>query len=165
MKILTFVLLACICFFYSCKQSDQSTPKIKATDSTAIRSKADTTPRAIATHPKELPVTELYARSRATCRVVVTKCSIVTDGSKAVIVMAKNNTGKKIDAIKIAWMVYNKAGKMIGNSAGLARKALSNGKSASYSWTINAPSGRSAKAFVYSIHYTNGSTWKVEGAL
>jgi hypothetical protein len=94
--------------------------------------------------------------------VSIKTCSIVSDRSgKSVIVTLKNISSKKIDAVRIAWTVYNKAGRAIGGSKGSAKKALAKGQSSSYAWGINAPSGTRAKASVAGIHYHDGSVWAV----
>jgi len=166
-KTFTAILLASFCLFYSCKQSEQkatAVPNVDTAHITAKVAKKDTDTVAVQ-HPKYLVNVEaLYLKSRRTCPATIRKCSVVTDisGSRAIIVNLQNTTDKKIGAVKVWWIVYNKSGKMVGNSNGMAKKALARGKSASYSWAINANKNSTAKAFVYIIRYGDGSSWKVD---
>ena len=167
-KTFTTILLASLCLFYSCKQSEQKAATVPVADTTHITAKVakkDTDTVAAIHRPKNVVNVEaLYLKSRRTCPATIRKCSVVTDisGSRAIIVNLQNTTNKKIGAVKVWWIVYNRSGKMVGNSNGMAKKELARGKSASYSWGINANKGSTAKAFVYIIRYGDGSSWKVD---
>ena len=164
-KTFTAILLASFCLFYSCKQSEQKAATVPAVDTTHITAKVAKKDTDTVRKPKYVVNVEaLYLKSRRTCPATIRKCSVVTDisGSRAIIVNLQNTTTKKIGAVKVWWIVYNKSGKMVGNSNGMAKKALARGKSASYSWGINANKGSTAKAFVYIIRYGDGSSWKVD---
>ncbi|MGZ3812351.1 MAG: FxLYD domain-containing protein [Mucilaginibacter sp.] len=174
MKTLTTTIFAALlCLFYSCKQADRSTAKRSAADSLEIQAKAtqlaqQMMQRAKDSLAKAKPVATTHkVKSYGPCPAVVKKCSVVNDvrGTKAILVTLKNNSGKRIDAVRIAWVVYNKQDKRIGGSSGMAKKELPKGKSTSYSWDINAPSGTHAKASVTTIHYKDGSVWKSDADL
>jgi hypothetical protein len=173
MRTLTTILLASVCLLYSCRQSDKpAKPAAHAADST--KSAKDTTAKTpdqatkkdsnIVVHHRHENPEDLYAKSRLSCPVIVKKCSIVTSrgGLKDVVVTIQNNAVKKISTIKIAWILYNKSGKKLDYSNGMAKKEVARGRSASYSWDIDTRKATKAKAFVYSIRYKDGTTWKVE---
>jgi len=99
------------------------------------------------------------------CPVTIKKCAVVNDlrgNGKAIVVHLKNISSKKIASVKLAWTVYNKKDERIGSSTGMAKKDLAKGKTASYSWGINAPSGIRGKATVAAIKYKDGTEWRAE---
>jgi hypothetical protein len=107
---------------------------------------------------------ELYTRSKRNCPVSLKKCSLVNGraGLKGIIISLQNRTSRKIAMVKIGWLLYNKSGKRISYSTGLAKKEVSKGKSASYSWDIDTHAAFRAKAFICSLRYKDGSKWAVE---
>lgn len=168
MKTLNTILLAFLCLIYSCTQPVQKTSAAKpAADTAKVLAKVvikKSPEKVIRAKRAKTSLNDLYAKSKRTCPVLVKKCNIVVggNGSRAIIVTLQNNTAKKIGAVKVSWIVYNRSGQQIGNSSGMAKKEVARGRSASYSWDIYAHNGTLAKAFVYNIHYKDGSMWKVE---
>ena len=171
-KTLTTISMALLCAFYSCSTPPNNTAAKRRADSLALQAKAAAMAKQMMQHEKDsLAHADSLARRHADahaaihknygpCPVSIKTCSVVTDrNGKAVIVTLKNISSKKIDAVRIAWTVYNKAGKVIGGSKGSAKKVLAKGQSSSYAWGINAPSGTRAKASVAGIHYHDGSVW------
>jgi len=164
--------MALLCAFYSCSTPPNNTAAQRTKDSLALQAKATALAKQMMQHEKDsLAHADSLARKRAAvvhknygpCPVSVKSCSLVSDHSgKSVVVTLKNNSSRKIDAVRIRWTVYNKAGKAIGGSNGMARKALARGKTNSYAWGINAPSGTRAKASVAGISYHDGSIWAAE---
>lgn len=161
-------IAAALCLLFSCTQPPHDTAAKRRADSLALQAKAAALAKQMMQHEKDsLAHADSLARMHAVvhrnygpCPVAIKTCSVVSDRSgKAVIVTLKNISSKKIDAVRISWTVYNKAGKAIGGSRGMAKKALAGGKSGSYAWGINAPSGIRAKASVAGIHYHDGSVW------
>jgi hypothetical protein len=115
-------------------------------------------------HAKDSIARAMAVRSYGPCPVAIKKCSLVSDShGKAIVVAIKNISSKKINAVRLSWIVYNRAGKRIGSSNGMAKKVLASGKSGSYSWGVNAASGTQAKAYVYSIVYKDGTQWQSGG--
>jgi len=55
--------------------------------------------------------------------------------------------------------VYNKQGRAIGSSNGKAKKMLTVGKTAGFSWPVNAPNGIRAQVSVSGLHFKDGSVW------
>ena len=139
MRNLTAIILASLCLFYSCKQSSSSNTTAKRIDTVYLpaktTAKAPDTLKAdslkpVAAKSPSMDIDALYAKSKLSCPVTVRKCSIASlgHGSKAVIVTLYNNTTRKISALKIWWIVYNKTGKQIGNSSGMAKKEVAGAK-------------------------------------
>jgi hypothetical protein len=173
MKPTITILAAALCLFYSCKQATPDAALKRKADSLDIVTKANKLAREMLKRAEDSAANVRRAKESAAgalskpmrtfgpCLAVIKTCSVITDGhgSKAIIVTLKNNSTKKIDAVRIAWTVYNKAGKAIGSSRGMAKKALARGRSASYSWGINAANGTRAKASIAGIHYHDGSVW------
>lgn len=171
-RTLTTISMALLCAFYSCSTPPNNTAAQRTKDSIALQAKATALAKQMMQHEKDsLAHADSLARKRAAvvhknygpCPVSVKSCSLVSDHSgKSVVVTLKNNSSRKIDAVRIRWTVYNKSGKAIGGSRGSAKKALARGKSGSYAWGINAPSGTRAKASVAGISYHDGSIWAAE---
>jgi hypothetical protein len=165
MKTLNTILLALLCLFYSCKQPVPVTAKRSTADSLEIEAKAAKLAQEMVQHAKDSaanakPAIAHVEKSYGPCPAAVKECLISTDShGKSIIVTLKNNSKKKIDMVGISWTVYNKQGKKLGSSSGKAKKLLANGRSASYSWGINAETGTRAKASIYSIHYKDGTVW------
>ncbi|HTD98467.1 MAG TPA: FxLYD domain-containing protein [Mucilaginibacter sp.] len=168
MKTLNTILLALLCLFYSCKQPVPATAKRSTADSLEIVAKATKLAQEMVQRAKDSvantqpgkAATVHIEKSYGPCPAAVKECLITTDShGKSIIVTLKNNSKKKIDMVGVSWTVYNKQGKKLGSSSGKARKLLANGRSASYSWGINAETGTRAKASIYSIHYKDGTVW------
>src|ERR1700744_32318 len=163
MKITTLTTIAALlCLAWSCTTPPSNTAAQRRADSLALQAKAAAMAKEMLKHQQDSlahadSLAKLHAaphKNYGPCPVSIKKCSVVTDNhGKSVIVTLKNISSRKIDAVRIAWTVYNKAGKAIGGSNGMAKKALAQGKSSSYSWGINAPNGISARASVAGIHY------------
>jgi hypothetical protein len=165
-RTLTTISMALLCLFYSCSAPPNNTAMQRRADSLALQAKAAAMAKQMMQHEKDSLARAEAARVRHSygpCPVSIKTCNVVSDhNGKAVIVTLKNISSKKIDAVRIAWTVYNKAGKAIGGSKGSAKKALARGQSSSYAWGINAPSGTRAKASVAGIRYTDGSVWAAQ---
>jgi hypothetical protein len=173
-RTLTTISMALLCAFYSCSTPPNNTAAKRRVDSLALQAKALAMAKQMMQHQKDSlahadSLALRHAAARAAihknygpCPVSVKSCAVVSDHhGKSVIVTLKNISSRKIDAVRIAWTVYNKSGKAIGGSKGSAKKALARGKTSSYAWGINAPSGTRAKASVAGIRYTDGSVWAV----
>ena len=160
---------ALLCLTYSCTTPPNNTAAKRRADSLALQAKASALAKQMIQHEKDSLAhadslarlhTVVVHKNYGPCPVSIKTCSLVSDHSgKSVIVTLENISSKKIDAVRIAWTVYNKSGKAIGGSRGMAKKALPRGKTSSYAWGINAPSGTRAKASVAGIRYTDGSVW------
>jgi hypothetical protein len=170
-RTLTTISAALLCALYSCTTPPTNSAARHSADSLALQAKATALAKQMVQHQKDsVAHADSLARMHAVihknygpCPVAIKTCSVVSDhNGKSVIVTLKNISSKKIDMVRIAWTVYNKSGKAIGGSRGMARKVLPRGKSGSYAWGINAPSGTRARASVAGISYHDGSVWAAQ---
>lgn len=170
MKTLNTILLALLCLCYSCNQPAPNAALKRKADSADLAARANKMAAEIvkrkedsAAHAKDGEAATQPRRNYGPCPVTVKKCSLVADGhgGKALIVSLKNSSGKKIDMVHLSWTVYNKQGNAIGSSNGKAKKALAVGKTAGFSWPVNAPNAIRAKASVYGLRFKDGSVWMV----
>jgi len=165
--------LLCFCLFFSCKQPPQPDAALKRrADSVELQAKAAKMALEMLQRAKDSIANargaenhEAAARpekSYGPCPAVVRTCAVVSDlrGGKAIVVTLKNNSSKKIDAVKLGWTVFNKKDQKLGASSGMAKKDLAKGRTASYSWGINAPTGTRGKATIVYLHFKDGSIWK-----
>jgi len=164
---LTTIIAALLCLAYSCTQPPHDTEAKRRADSLALQTKAAELAKQILQHQKD-SLAQAQAtrvkRSYGPCPVAIKKCTLASqsDGSKAIIVTVKNVSARKIDAVKLAWSVYNNKGERIGGSSGMAKRQLQKGLTGSYSWVVNARSGIRARASVAMIHYHDGSVWMAD---
>lgn len=166
------IFAAALCLLYSCNQPQPDAALKRRADSIELNNKA----RKMALEMmKRAEDSTAYAaghqvartvKSYGPCPASIKTCAVVNDlrGGKAIVITLKNVSAKKIASVKLAWTVYNKAGKAIGGSAGMAKKELAKGRTGSYSWEINAPSGLRGKASVAGIYYKDGTKWLPEGS-
>jgi hypothetical protein len=164
---LSTIIAALLCLSYSCTQPPHYTEAQRSADSLALQAKAAALAKQMLQHQKDsIAAAEAVRakRSYGPCPVAIKKCALAVqpNGSKAIIVTVKNVSSRKIDAVKLAWTVYNGKGERIGGSSGMAKKALLKGVTGSYAWAVNAHSGASAKASVAAIHYHDGSVWMAD---
>lgn len=157
------VLIIPILCIIGCSQP-QSTYKISTVDSISNRVKATKMAHDMIEEAKTKAVSDLYSKSKMICPVTIKKCYITKDeyGAADINVSIKNTSNKVIDGIKISWILYNNFNEQVDNSNGIAQEKISQGKSTTYSWSIYQPATH-AKAFVYSIHFTDGSSWRLQG--
>lgn len=165
----TTILFAVLCLCYSCKSPVPTVRSVAAARDTikihdtvtVIKKTTDTVAKAKAV---QADPEDLYAKSKSSCPVSLKKCSLVNGraGLKDIIVSLQNRTSKKISMVKIGWLIYNRSGKRVGYSTGLAKKEVAKGKSASYSWDVDTHAAFRAKAFICSLRYKDGSRWAVE---
>lgn len=166
-RILTTIAgAALLCFTFSCSQPPTNTEAKRRADSLAIAHKADSLAKLMLQHQKDSLAKLQAVRPRhhyGPCPVSVKTCALVGSGAaKAIVVTIKNNSAKKIAAVKLGWTVFNHKNQRLGSSAGMAKRALAKGGSGSYSWGVNAESGTRAIASVASIHYADGSVWMAD---
>lgn len=166
------ILAVTLCLLYSCNQPQPDAALKRRADSIELHNKA----RKMALEMmKRAEDSTAYAaghqvarsvKSYGPCPASIKTCAVVNDlrGGKAIVITLKNVSAKKIASVKLAWTVYNKAGRAIGSSAGMAKKELAKGRTGSYSWEINAPSGLRGKASVAGIYYKDGTKWLPAGA-
>jgi hypothetical protein len=170
-KTLNTIALALLCLLYSCTEPTPNAALKRKADSLDLALKANKLAAGIvkrrddsiaaAKHAQDSLAEAHPHKDYGPCPVTLRKCSLVADGhgGKALVVSVKNASGRKIDMVHLAWTVYNKQGKVIGSSNGKAKKLLANGKSAGYSWPVNAPNGKRATASVAGLHFADGSVW------
>ena len=167
-KTFTMITLASLCLLYSCTEPTPNAALKRKADSLDLALKANKLAAEIvkrkedsAAHAKDSVAEAHPHKDYGPCPVSLKKCSLVADGhgGKAIVVSVKNASGRKIDMVHLAWTVYNKQGKVIGSSNGKAKKLLAAGKSAGYSWPVNAPNGKRATASVAGLHFADGSVW------
>ncbi|MFI5160668.1 MAG: hypothetical protein ACHQHN_05290 [Sphingobacteriales bacterium] len=166
MKTFNTIAFMSLCLLYACTEPHPNTALQRKADSLDLVTKANKLAAEIvkrhddsiaAAQRAEVHVHKDYGP----CPVALKKCQLVADGhgGKALVVSVRNASGKKIDMVHLAWTVYNKQGKVIGGSNGKAKKLLAAGKSAGYSWPVNAASGTRATASVAGLHFNDGSVW------
>jgi hypothetical protein len=169
-KTLNTVALALLCLCYACTEPTPNAALKRKADSADLAARANKMAAEIvkrkedsAAHAKDSLAALQPRRNYGPCPVAVKKCTLISDGhgGKALIVSLKNSSGKKIDMVHLAWTVYNKQGNAIGSSNGKAKKPLAGGKTAGFSWPVNAPNGIRATASVYGLHFKDGSVWMV----
>jgi len=167
-KILTTIAGAVLlCFTFSCSQPPHNTDAKRKADSLAIARKADSLAKLMVQQKQDsLAKVQAAIKRRhhyGPCLVSVKTCALVGSGAaKAIVVTIKNNSAKKIAAVKLAWTVFNRKNQRLGSSAGMAKRDLTKGGTGSYSWGVNAESGTRAIASVASIHYADGSVWMAD---
>jgi hypothetical protein len=96
--------------------------------------------------------------------VLIKKCYISKSdyGSKSINIKVLNNSNKKINGIKIRWLLYNNFGDQLDvNRSGISQDILSPKKSDTYSWDLYSTTATSAKAYVYSVHFIDGTIWQL----
>ncbi|HVV56303.1 MAG TPA: hypothetical protein VHC47_13305 [Mucilaginibacter sp.] len=171
-----FTALACLVF--SCSQPSPNADLKRRADSIDIQRKATELARQMVQKTKDslvraqrindsiAPPKQLTAKTvhlSGPCPVTVKECLVVSDRhGKGIIVTLKNTSRKKITAVDVAWVVFNKHKQRLGSSGGKARKLLPAGKTASYAWDIHAENGIYAKASVRAIRYTDGTLWMAD---
>jgi len=165
-KTFTIITLASLCLLYSCTEPKPNAALQRKADSLDLVTKANKMAAEIVKRRDDsiaaAKSTEIHIhKDYGPCPVSLKKCSLVADGhgGKALVISVKNASRKKIDMVHLAWTVYNKQGKVIGGSNGKAKKLLAAGKSAGYSWPVNAPNGKRATASVAGLHFADGSVW------
>jgi hypothetical protein len=167
-KILTTITgAALLCFTFSCSQPPRNTGAKREAESLAIARKADSLARLMLQQKQDslakVQATVKRRHNYGPCPVIVKTCALVGSGAaKAIVVTIKNNSAKKIAAVKLGWTVFNRKNQKLGSSAGMAKRALTTGGIGSYSWGVNAESGTRAIASVASIHYADGSVWMAD---
>jgi hypothetical protein len=164
---LTTVIAALLCLAYSCTQPPHDTEAKRRADSLALQAKAAELAKQMLQHHEDSIAQAKAASLRriyGPCPVAIKTCLLVgqSNGAKAIVVTVKNVSSRKIDAVKLAWTVYNGKGERIGRSSGMAKKQLQKGLTGSYSWAVNAKTGIRAKASVAVIHYHDGSFWMAD---
>lgn len=95
--------------------------------------------------------------------VTIKKVKINEDeyGSKEISITVLNSSKKRIDGIKLHWVLYNNFGDVIdeyGNN-GISQDILSPNKKDTYSWDIYSSPATKAEAYVYQVHFTDGTRW------
>jgi hypothetical protein len=171
-----FVTIAAVslCFLFSCNRPKPDADLKRRVDSIELQAKAKKMAQEMMARMKDSVANagghEVAAREAINygpCPAAIKTCAVVNDlrGGKAIVISLKNVSGKKIGSVKLSWTVYNKAGKALGSSAGMAKKELVKGKTNKYSWEINAPNGTRGKASVAGIYYKDGTKWLPEGTV
>lgn len=159
-KTLLFISIMIVAF--GCEQQTAPAIKTSPVDSIDRQIRAEKMAHDLIDKAKNDANNSLYNKSKATSPVLIKKCTITTDeyGAKSINITVKNNSKKKIDGLKVSWTLYNNFNERIDDGNGIAQEHLAANKWATYTWNIYTPVTH-AKAYVFSIHYTDGTTWSL----
>lgn len=83
-------------------------------------------------------------------------------GGADIVISVRNKTNKKVNGIKVSWALYDNFNSKIETKEGISQSVLPSKSSDSYSWPLYSTRATRAKAYVYSVHFTDGSGWTAQ---
>ena len=107
------LLVVAILFVFGC----QSKQKMSFADSIELSVKAQKYTDSIIKKAKSDGINKKVKKSISTCPVSVKRSYITTEsyGAKRIVIKLKNNSGKRINGIKVAWILYNNFDEEVDN--------------------------------------------------
>jgi hypothetical protein len=110
---------------------------------------------------------EYQLRSNTASPVKITKASLITDeyGSTDAAVTLQNISKKSTDGIKVGWILKNNFGDKIQtiHDGGITQHTLKPGQSRTCQWNISSTTATKISAYVYSVHFSDGTLWENKG--
>lgn len=158
MRYFTFIQLVALVLLISCQESHNKTintlnvsKKVLESDTGAIVGLEE----------------GIYQANSSKYPVSILKSVIATNqfGSKYIKIKIINKSKKIVDGVKIAWRLSNNFGEedlrynLSGDNQDIIQKELQPGQITIYSKNIDSSNDTNVSAYVYEIHFKDGSKW------